>query len=75
MTSPTSAEKPFEEKALGQDPYQCGECQRYYGDSQSLKIHMKKHEPAGEEGDSSPVVSATIASPLLAFREAPGHQG
>ena len=34
---------------LGKTPYQCGECHRYYGDSQSLKIHMKKHAPAGEE--------------------------
>ena len=36
---------------LGKTPYQCGECQRYYGDSQSLRIHLKKHAPEGEEGE------------------------
>ena len=34
---------------IGKTPYQCGECECYYGDSQSLKIHMKKHNKEGEE--------------------------
>ena len=28
---------------VGKTPHFCGECNRYYGDSQSLKVHMRKH--------------------------------
>ena len=30
---------------IGKTPYYCGECSRYYGDSQSLKVHLRKHLP------------------------------
>ena len=33
---------------VGKTPYFCGECNRYYGDSQSLKVHLRKHL-TGEE--------------------------
>ena len=34
---------------IGKTPYFCGECNRYYGDSQSLKVHLGKHLPEGEK--------------------------
>ena len=34
---------------IGKTPYQCGVCQHYYGDSQSLKVHLKKYAKPGEE--------------------------
>ena len=33
---------------IGKTPHYCGECNRYYGDSQSLKVHLRKHLPEGE---------------------------
>ena len=33
---------------IGKTPWHCGECNRYYGDSQSLKVHMRKHLPEDE---------------------------
>ena len=34
---------------IGKTPYLCGDCNRYYGDSQSLKVHLRKHLPEGEK--------------------------
>ena len=34
---------------IGKTPYLCGDCNRYYGNSQSLKVHLKKHLPEGEK--------------------------
>ena len=34
---------------IGKTPYLCGDCNRYFGDSQSLKVHLRKHLPEGEK--------------------------
>ena len=34
---------------IGKTPYLCGDCNKYYGDSQSLKVHLRKHLPEGEK--------------------------
>ena len=39
----------IQKRHIGKTPYFCGECQRYYGDSQSLKTHLQKHAAPGSK--------------------------
>ena len=45
----SEAEEPYKEEAHWEDTIFLWECNQYYGDSQSLKVHMRKYTPEGEE--------------------------
>ena len=54
---------------IGKTPYQCGECECYYGDSQSLKIHMTKHAEEGEESKKHTCATCSKSSTLGKLNE------